>query len=88
MIVTGEKKNPTLSFLQNRIVPARQVPNPDSPGNGTGLAGTTLSRRMTAWDSFNHNKYTGQSPRSGIPGHLPEEVGRDLVKHNNQNLKF
>ena len=56
LIVTGEKKNPTLSFLRYRVVPARQVPFPDSPegspGNGTWLAGTTLSRRMTAWDSL------------------------------------
>ena len=56
LIVTGEKKNPTLSFLRYRVVPARQVPFPGSPegshGNGTWLAGTTLSRRMTAWDSL------------------------------------
>ena len=54
LIVTGEKKNPTPPFLRYRVVPARQVPFPGSPegspGNGTWLAGTTLSRRMTAWD--------------------------------------
>ena len=59
LIVTGEKKNPTLSFLRYRVVSARQVPFPGSPegspGNGTWLAGTTLSRRMTAWDSLIHN---------------------------------
>ena len=47
LIVTGEKKNPTLSFLQYRVVPFT-----GSPGNGTWLAGTTLSQRMTAWDSL------------------------------------
>ena len=61
LIVTGEKKNPTLSFLRYIVVPARQVPFPGSPegspGNGTWLAGTTLSRRMTAWDSLNPSCY-------------------------------
>ena len=36
---TGEKKNPTLSFLRYRVVPASQVPFPGEPegepGNGT-----------------------------------------------------
>ena len=53
MIATSEKKNPTLPFLRYRVVPHRQVPYlKDWPGNGTGLAGTTLSRTMTAGDSL------------------------------------
>ena len=50
MIVTGDKKNPTLSFLRYRVVPARQVPFPGSPEgsaeNGTGLAGTKKNDSM------------------------------------------
>ena len=29
LIITGEKKNTTLSFLRDRVVPGRQVPLPD-----------------------------------------------------------
>ena len=76
LIVTGEKKNPTLSFLRYRVVPARQVPFPaspeGSPGNGTWLAGTTLSRRMTAWDSLTPVMYP-YSMMSGVPCLLTQD---------------